>query len=364
MEDRGERIAVWAFRVLFFMAGSAVGYTAGHNVGMPLRFLLGGMGGSVIIIAFEWFISQRPLTAISSVVFGTITGILLAVLGVRVIELAIGAEALGDSRQDLTLGIGTVLVYLAVSILYQTRDKWRVVIPYVEFRKEEKGTNPVFLDTSVIVDGRISELLDTGIINDPIVIPRMVLRELHNIADSDNKLRRERGRLGMRMLDEVQKNEKLDVRIESLESDTSKPVDERLVDLAQQHNGRIMTNDYNLNRVATIGGVQIINLNELANALKPVALPDETLSVKLLRPGEQPGQAVGYLDDGTMVVVEDASESIGKQVDIVVTNTITRETGRMIFGRLASSSSESRHRSESSSRSGSGGRSGPGRRSR
>ena len=358
MEDRGETITVWAFRILFFMAGTAVGYTAGHNLGMPLRFLVGAMFGSLIIIAFEWFISKRPLTAISSVVFGTITGILLAVLGVRVIELAVGAEALGESgKQDLTLGIGTVLVYLAVAILYQTRDKWRVVIPYVEFRKEEKGTNPVFLDTSVIVDGRISELLGTGIINDPIVIPRMVLRELHNIADSDNKLRRERGRLGMRMLDEIQKNEKLDVRIESLESDTSKPVDERLVDLAQQHSGRIMTNDYNLNRVATIGGVQIINLNELANALKPVALPDETLSVKLLRPGEQPGQAVGYLDDGTMVVVEDASESIGKQVDIVVTNTITRETGRMIFGRLASTSGSSGSRRK-------GGGGGPGRRSR
>ena len=358
MDNRGERIAVWTFRLLFFIVGAAIGYTAGYRLEMPLRFLCGGIVASGLIIVFEWFISSRPLTAISSVVFGTLTGILLALLGVRVIKLFVGSDTLSPKDEnDLTMALGAIFVYLAVSILYQTRDKWRVVIPYVEFRREEKGTNPVFLDTSVIVDGRIAELLNTNIINDPIVIPRMVLQELHNIADSDNKMRRERGRLGLRMLDEIQQNEKLDVRIESLDSDPSKPVDERLVDVAQQHSGRIMTNDYNLNRVATIGGVGILNLNEIANALKPVALPDEKLNVKLLRPGEQPGQAVGYLEDGTMVVVEDASECIGQEVDIVVTNTITRETGRMIFGRLASSSSSS-----SSSRSGHGAR--PGRRNR
>lgn len=347
MNHRSDIIAGWSFRVLFYICVCAIGYTTGYRVGMPLHFLLGGMLLGAVIILFEWYVSKKPLTAISSVLFGTITGILLALLGVRIVQLIVGSEALSpEGENDLALALGAVFIYLAVSILYKTRDKWRVVIPYVEFRREERGSRPVFLDTSVIVDGRIAELFDTNIINDPIIIPRMVLQELHNIADSNNRMRRERGRLGMQEVDRIQNNERLDVRIESWDSDENKPVDERLVDVAAQHNGRIMTNDYNLNKVATIDGIDIINLNELANALKPVALPDETLDIKLIKSGEQPGQAVGYLEDGTMVVVENAAEKIGEEAEVVVTNTITRDTGRMIFGRLASNHSEN-HKSYS-----------------
>ncbi|MFP4176251.1 MAG: PIN/TRAM domain-containing protein [Candidatus Brocadiia bacterium] len=335
MNNRGEQIAVYVFRLLFFIAVSAIGYTAGYRLGEPLWLLCGGIMAGALIIGLEWFVSRKPLTAISSVVFGVLVGVLLAMLGVRVVQLAVGPEAMSpQDENDLIMALGAIFVYLAVSIFYQTRDKWRVVIPYVEFRREERGSRPVFLDTSVIVDGRVADVLNTNVILDPIVIPRMVLQELQNIADSDRKIRRERGRFGLSMLDEIQHNEVLDVRIERLESDPDKPVDERLVDVAEQHNGRIMTNDYNLNRVATIEGVDIINLNELANALKPVVLPEETLQVRLIRAGEQPGQAVGYLEDGTMVVVEDATEAIGQKRDVVVTNTITRDSGRMIFARL------------------------------
>ncbi len=363
MNHRGNIIAGWAFRVLFYICLCAIGYTAGSKIGMQFSFLLGSMAAGAVIIVFEWFISSKPLTAISSVVFGVLIGVLGALLGVKIVQLAVGTSAMSDAaEEDLTLALGAVFIYLAVSILYKTRNKWRVVIPYVEFRREERGTRPVFLDTSVIVDGRIADLLNTNIINDPIIIPRMVLQELHNIADSSDKMRRERGRLGMQVLDSIQNNERLDVRIESVDTDESKPVDERLVDVAEQHNGRIMTNDYNLNRVATIGGIDIINLNELANALKPVALPDESLSIKLIKSGEQPGQAVGYLEDGTMVVVEDAAEKIGEEVEVVVTNTITRDTGRMIFGRLTTN--EERSGSSHPARRQSNNSDGPGRRAR
>jgi len=337
-------MVIWLFRVLFFLAGCGVAYSisTGEGVQNPyMMFLLGILISSGIVV-LEWLLSSSPIAAISSVIFGTLVGMLFAVLAVRVLLLVTGqvyADPVLQAQfeRDISLVFMAVFIYLAIAFLYQTRDKFRVVIPYVEFRREEKGARPVLLDTSVIVDGRVSEILATDIIDGPIIVPQMVLQELHKIADADDKLRRQRGRLGMRMLDEIRGNPDLDVRIQALDSDPNKPVDERLVETAKKHNARIMTNDYNLNRLASLEGIDIINLNELANALKPVALPDEEIEVKLLRPGEQPGQAVGHLEDGTMVVVEEASEMINQVVRIVVTNTITRDTGRMIFGRLVQS---------------------------
>jgi len=330
-------MAIWVFRVLFFLVGSAIAFTIGEGTNNPFLWFVFGIALSAAVVVFEWLLSSSPMSAISSVVFGSLSGILFAVLTVQILDLAFGPIK-AVVHNNLTLALMAVFVYWAIAFLYQTRDTFRVIIPYVEFRKEEKGARPVLLDTSVIVDGRIAEILATRIIDGPIIVPQMVLQELHNIADSDSKLRRERGRLGMRMLDEIRSNERLEVRIEAIESDSTRPVDERLVEIAKKHNARIMTNDYNLNRLASLEGIEIININELANALKPVALPDEELTVKLLRPGEQSGQGVGYLDDGTMVIVEDAAAQLGKEVTIVVTNTITRDTGRMIFGRIAGAS--------------------------
>jgi uncharacterized protein YacL len=341
-------MGIWIFRAFFVVVASAAAYAFGADMGNQHVWLAMGILLSCAVVLLEVFVTSRPIALISSVVFGSLVGLLLAVVTERVLALVMG-DVYQDSvlqeqfRRNLTLMLIVIYVYLGISFLYQTRDKFRILIPYIEFRREEKGARPVVLDTSVIVDGRIAGVLGARVIDGPIIVPHVVLQELHRLADSEDKLRRERGRLGMKVLDEVRNNKNLDVRIERIDSDASQPVDEQLVQIAKKMNARIITNDYNLNRLATLEGVEIINLNELANALKPIALPDEQLTVKLLRRGEQPGQAVGFLEDGTMVVVEDALSMLGKEVAIVVTNTITRDTGRIIFGRLASPAAPSSH---------------------
>jgi uncharacterized protein YacL len=332
-------VTIWFLRALFVMSAAAAGFGIGNDLEKPYVGIVCGIVASIVIIALEAVLSARPVALISSVVFGTLVGLLFATLAKSVAMLIIKPTPGVDPQvfeRDLLLALVVGSIYIGIAFLYQTRDKFRVVIPYVEFRREERGARPVVLDTNVLVDGRIAEVLGTGVIDGPIVVPQIVLHELHNLADSEDKLRRERGRLGMGILDQIRSNPRLEVRIEQILSDSDRPVDERLVEIAKKLNARIMTNDYNLNRVASLEGLEVINLNELANAVKPIALPDERLTVKLLRPGEQPGQAVGYLGDGTMVVVEEAQQSLGQEVEIVVTNTITRETGRMIFGRLSS----------------------------
>ena len=324
----------WIFRGLFLMAWSAAAYAIGSSLNRPFDLLVLGILSGLVLIAAEMALSGRPVSLISSVLFGTLVGMLGAALTVLVIELAFG-EVPQPLKRNLTLALVILFVYLGVTFLYETRDRFRLIIPYVEFRPTQKGARPVLLDTSVVVDGRVAELLRTGVIDGPIVVADIVLRELHSIADSEDKLKRERGRLGLSVLNDLREERGLDVRVERHDSGAAEPVDEQLVQIARKLNARIMTNDYNLNRLATLEGVEIINLNELANALKPIALPDEKISVRLVKRGEQPGQAVGYLQDGTMVVVEEAAHALGSEVEILVTNTITRETGRMIFGRLA-----------------------------
>jgi uncharacterized protein YacL len=213
------------------------------------------------------------------------------------------------------------------------------VIPYVEFSRETKGARPLVLDTSVIIDGRIADVAETRVFDGEMIVPRFVLAELQAIADSDDKLKRNRGRRGLDVLNHLQSDEKLEIRVlepHVREVDAAPDVDAKLVALAENLNGRVVTNDYNLNKIAQLRGVEVINVNDLANALKPVVLPGEQLQVKIIRPGEESHQGVGYLEDGTMVVVEQARDQIGRTVGIAVTSVLQTSAGRMIFGKPAS----------------------------
>jgi uncharacterized protein YacL len=233
--------------------------------------------------------------------------------------------------------ITLIFCYICVSTLVQTKDDFRFIIPYVEFSKQVKGGRPLVLDTSVIIDGRIADICDTKIIDTQLIVPRFVLQELQNIADSADKLKRNRGRRGMDMLKRMQNNPKVDLKIHEGTSPELRDVDEvdqRLVILAKSLGARVVTNDYNLNKVAQLQGVEVINLNELANAMKSVALPGENLTVRLIKPGDQIGQGIGYLDDGTMVVAEQGRSHIGQEVAITVTSILQTPAGRMIFGRV------------------------------
>jgi uncharacterized protein YacL len=231
--------------------------------------------------------------------------------------------------------MGMVLCYTCISLLMQTRNDFRFIIPYVEFAKEVKGIRPFVLDTSVIIDGRIADVVEAEVLDNQLIIPRFVISELQAVADSSDRLKRTRGRRGLDILNRVRSNKKTDIQIfdRELPELAGQPVDLKLVLLAKHLDGKVVTNDYNLNKVARLHGVGVINLNDLANALKPVFLPGENVEVRVVKAGEEPGQGVGYLDDGTMIVIEGGRDHINEQVRIAVTSVLQTSAGRMIFGR-------------------------------
>jgi len=197
-----------------------------------------------------------------------------------------------------------------------------------------RGENAKILDTSVIIDGRIADIVETGFVEGPLVIPQFVLSELQHIADSSDSLKRTRGRRGLEVLRHIQKQVDIDVRIVDTDYASIKEVDAKLIELAKEVHGKIVTNDSNLNKVAELQGIAVLNINELANSLKPVVLPGEEMNVKILKEGKETGQGVAYLDDGTMIVIDNGRKNIGRTVDVTVTSVLQTPAGRMIFARL------------------------------
>lgn len=298
--------------------------------------------------------TEKRVATASAVFFGLVGGLLVGWLVSLALDQLIQA-AFTDLAADPTEAAAKAVVaykvsavlralvmlvgaFVMVSLLVQTRDDFRVLIPFVEFTKQVKGGRPMVLDTSVIIDGRIADLCETRIIDTRLIVPKFILQELQGIADSSDKLKRNRGRRGLDILKKMQGNPKIDLHMHDGNAGELKPgekmkVDERLVAFAKIVGGRIVTNDFNLNKMAQLQGVDVVNLNEVANSLKTVALPGEYLSLKLVRAGDQVGQGVGYMEDGTMVVVEQGRNLIGQEVSIVVTSVLQNPAGRMIFGR-------------------------------
>jgi uncharacterized protein YacL len=201
------------------------------------------------------------------------------------------------------------------------------------FKEKSGGRSYKLLDTSVIIDGRITDLCDTGFIEGTLVIPQFVLKELQFIADSSDGLKRQRGRRGLDVLNHLQKSSQISVVIWEMDFPEIRDVDSKLIELARQLDAKIVTNDVNLNKVAKLRGLSVLNINELANALRPVVLPGESMRVFILKEGKEKDQGVGYLDDGTMVVVDNSRRMIGQNVDITVTSVLQTTVGKMIFGR-------------------------------
>jgi uncharacterized protein YacL len=292
---------------------------------------------AVVIVIADLLTPRKRIQTISAVYIGLIVGIFLANLLHVAIEPAVQAYLHPSVHRMVQMLIMTFICYVCISTLLQTKDDFRFIIPYVEFSKEIKGARPLVLDTSVIIDGRIADVAETRVIDQPMVIPRFVLQELQSIADSSDKLRRNRGRRGLDILNRLQKSPGVEVRIHDAEIPELagiREVDQRLVVLAKHLGGKVVTNDYNLNKIARLQGVEVINLNDLANAMKPIVLPGESLTVKLLKRGEEQGQGVGYLDDGTMVVAEQGAYHLGETLRLTVTSVLQTSAGRMIFGRI------------------------------
>jgi uncharacterized protein YacL len=285
------------------------------------------------VIAIDSQVRRKRIDTISAVYLGLIVGLFLT----YVLRLALSAmlSARAPALPYIELMLGTVLCYTCISLLLQTKDDFRFIIPYVEFVKEVKGLKPYVLDTSVVIDGRIADVVETQVLDNQLIMPRFVISELQAIADSSDKLRRSRGRRGLDILNRLSNNHDVDFKIydRELPEFAGQPVDLKLVLLAKYLQGKIVTNDYNLNKVARLHGVGVINLNDLANALKPVVLPGENLEVRIVKHGEEAGQGVGYLDDGTMIVVEGGRDHINQNVRIAVTSVLQTSAGRMIFGR-------------------------------
>jgi len=233
--------------------------------------------------------------------------------------------------------MGICICFLIISIVIRTKDDVRFVIPYVEFTKQTKGARPLVLDTSAIIDGRIADLYKSNLFDAPLIVPRFVLSEIQLISDSADKLKRNRGRRGLDILKEMQTNTTIDITIDDTivpEVEDLKGVDQKLIPFTKNCGGRLVTTDYNLSKVAAVREVDVLNINDLANSLKTIALPGEGMKVRIIKAGEESQQGVGYLDDGTMVVVEDARNKIGKEVSITVTSSLQTSAGKMIFGKF------------------------------
>ncbi|MFO0903651.1 MAG: TRAM domain-containing protein [Pirellulales bacterium] len=337
-------MGIWILRGTFLLVAAGVGVSIMNSrtfekaVGSNswLFFVL-VLVGALFIICVDIFGPRKRLDVITSVYFGILIGLFLTyTVGVVLQPLMMNPDlTLNASFPVIQLLLGVGLCYICISLLMQTRNDFRFVIPYVEFAKEVKGLKPFVLDTSVVIDGRIADLAETNVLDNQIIMPRFILNELQAIADSSDKLRRARGRRGLDVLNKLRSSETVDFKIHDHEPAelAGQPVDMKLVLLAKSLGGKIVTGDYALNKVARIHNVPVINLNDIANSLKPVFLPGESFEVKVVKTGESPGQGVGYLDDGTMVVVEGGRDFINRSVKIAVTSVLQTSAGRMIFGR-------------------------------
>lgn len=284
-------------------------------------------------------IRRKRIELVSAVYIGLLIGTLLSYLLLIAVSPFFSTFA-PQWLPAITLITPLMFAYMSVSLILQTKDDFRFIIPYVEFAKEVKGGRPLVIDSSSLIDGRITDVVETRIIDSEMVIPSFVLKEIQDIADSSDKGRRTRGRRGLDVLTKLQGIAHADVSMYEAEDEAKGvAVDQRLVKLAKELGGRIVTNDFNLNKVASVQGVDVINLNDVASALRPRYLPGDRLLVRVQREGESPGQGVGYLDDGTMVVCEQAQQLIGNDIEAVVTSVLQSSAGRMIFARPAGSES-------------------------
>ncbi len=304
-----------------------------HQV--PAFFVITLIALSILLI--DVLLPKKRVEVISVIYFGLLIGILLA----HLLNLALGPmfSSLGSEGNNFQAGVTMltllILPYLCITFMMQTKDQFRFVIPYVEFQRELKGGRPLVLDSSALIDGRIADIIETHVVDSQLVVPQYILQEIQDIADSHDKVRRTRGRRGLDILKKLQQDPKVEVKVVETDPGKGKSVDQRLIESCKAFNGRLVTNDLNLNKLATIQGIQVVNLNDVANALKPRFIPGEAVRIKVIKEGEGYNQGVGYLDDGTMVIVEAGSKEIGNEVDTIVTSVLQNSAGRMLFTRMA-----------------------------
>lgn len=302
-----------------------------------LTFSLIMLAGCIALI-LDILFPRKRIRSISAIFFGLIVGSILGYF----LQLAFAPTlSMGLTEEQMpwfSVILTTILCYICVSVLLQTKDDFRFVIPYVEFSPEVKGATPLILDSSVIIDGRIADIAESGFVDRAIVIPGFVIEQVQSIADSHDKVRRKRGLRGLEIIERLRKSPSLEVTIreDGGEVVDRRDVGMRLVFLTKELHGRLVTNDVTLAKTAKIHNVPALNLNEVSNALKPPVLWGDRIAVVIVKEGEETGQGVGYLDDGTMVVVEMGKRFVGHEVNLVVDSFLQTSAGRMVFGRIDS----------------------------
>ena len=339
---------LWIFRAIFivvilsvlFVNISTIEITKEVNSASFWTVSFSGVGMAVFVFLLELFTPKKKLSSLAGVFFGLLVGVLISGALAPIVDMmaqSYNTTLIPEAVYGIKWLMGICICYLVISIIMRTKDDVRFVIPYVEFSKQTKGARPLILDTSAIIDGRIVDLCRSSLFDAPLIVPRFVLSELQLIADSAHKLKRNRGRRGLDVLNNMQNDSSIDVEIDDSiipEVEEAKGVDHKLLIFAKIRNGRMATTDYNLSKVAQVRDVDVVNINDLANSLKVIALPGETMEVKIIKPGEEAEQGIGYLDDGTMVVVEGGRNKIGKDLVISITSSLQTSAGKMIFGKF------------------------------
>jgi len=328
------RFDIVLIRVIFTAILLAAGYVLHPVPGHRLISMSAAGVVAVAIIFFEMRIRRSSLKTLIGAAVGSILGIVGAYL---IGSLIINQEATAVSAETktfLTLALTFFMAYVGLMVGAAKGDYIELSALGGIFSDKTARRDVKVLDTSVIIDGRIADVAETGFLTGTLIVPQFILRELQQVADSPDSSKRQRGRRGLDMLNRLQNNNSLDIQIVETDFPSVREVDLKLIELGKQLDAVIVTNDFNLNKVSQLRGVTVLNINELANALKPVVLPGESMRVFILKEGKEYNQGVAYLDDGTMVVVDNARRLIGKNADIAVTSVLQTTAGKMIFGRL------------------------------
>jgi uncharacterized protein YacL len=306
------------------------------EISPSLRIGLWGLLGGLILASLTLLAEGRLRKIPLRNLLGSFIGLILGMIVANLISNAFLSNPF--NHQQIVLPLYGVLYgicgYIGLKVGFKKGEEFHLS-GWKPFSKNlPRSENTKILDTSVIIDGRIADIAETGFVEGTILIPQFILSELQHIADSSDSVKRTRGKRGLEVLHHIQKQVDVDVRIVDTDYPAVKEVDAKLIELAKEVRGKIITNDSNLNKVAELQGIEVLNINELANSLKPVVLPGEEINVKILKEGKEMGQGVAYLDDGTMIVVDNGKKQMGKTVDVIATSVLQTPAGRMIFARL------------------------------
>lgn len=329
-------MSIWAIRIFFLLlcmlGGFAVSQVRPEMIGNAGLGVVVGFGFGGLLVALDEMLKGFSLRTFSSVTFGLVLGSLIAMLLDRS-----GLFLWADERETwlirlaMFLGFGYIGILLA---LRSNKEDFSLIIPYVRFTRQNQPEGLLLLDTSVIIDGRIIDLLEMNLFDGVVVVPRFVLKELQQLADSADPTKRERGRRGLELLNRMQRSARTPVKIHEAEVPEETETDAKLVRLARMLNAKLFTNDYNLSRVAELQSVRLVSINDLARVLKPTVLPGDRFDLKIVREGREKGQGAGYLPDGTLIVVNEGDKLVGQTVPVEIINQLQTSAGTLFFARV------------------------------